>query len=87
VLDCPPHEAGRGFGSLVGVLLDLGVARAIVDAGVQEGVAELGAALAALGRTTLHAVARTMEASEASGIDVKQSSRARPFIAAVGLVG
>src|SRR5215218_1267524 len=81
VLDRPAHEGRRGLGALVGMLLDVGIARAVVDAGVQEGVAQLGAPPAALGRAPANAMTGSLKAREPGRVHVKQGAGTRPLIA------
>src|ERR1035437_4737546 len=87
VFDRPPYEAGCGLSALVEMLLHVGVARTIINARVQEGVAEFGTVSAAVSRATQHLVARPGKACQSGRVDVKQRTRARPLIAAAALPG
>lgn len=72
----------------VTVLLDVGVAGVVVDHAVQVDVADSGPLLSA-GQVADAGdrMPRAVEARQAGDVDVKQGSRPRPLIAAVGLPG
>src|SRR5262245_64554051 len=63
------------------MLFDVGIARAVVDAAVQERVAELGPSRAAGGRAAADPVAGARKARQPGRVDVKQGAGARPLIA------
>jgi hypothetical protein len=86
VLDRPAQHRRRGASALVAVLLDVGVAGAVVDYAVQVDVAPacalLGAGLVADAGDRMPGA---LKARQAGDVDVQQGTGARPLIAAVAL--
>jgi hypothetical protein len=86
VVDRPLEHRAGGVTALITVLLDVGVARVIVDHAVQVDVADPGP-LAGAGRGAVpgHGVAGALEAGQAGDVDVQEGAGPRPLVAAVGL--
>lgn len=74
MFDRAAHEAGRGLAALVRELLYVGVARVIVDAGAQEGVAGAPVSVG-LRALACGAMAEAAKARQASVVDVSSAPR------------
>jgi hypothetical protein len=76
------EEARTGLASLVGMLLNVGVAAVVIDGGMHEDVAPATFVTPSRRRASADAMARPLECGQTGGIDVQQRPRLSPFVAA-----